>query len=101
MTKPDAHRACQTTAEREQLALVLKAQWSEAELQFARLFYFKNGRDHPTPASYRCAIADLVGHYRGLHPVELQTIRRTPPKSCRAHEGQMVGAHLWGVDALC
>jgi hypothetical protein len=63
----DAHRACQTTKEREQLALVLKARWTEAELsEYARLFYFRNGRDYPTAVSYRRAIADLAGHYRGL-----------------------------------
>ena len=32
-----------------------------AELhEFARLYYFKNGRDYPTPASYRRAIADIA-----------------------------------------
>lgn len=61
----DAHRACRTPAEHAQLALVLRAQWTSAELyEYARLYYFKNGRDYPTPASYRRAIADLAGHYR-------------------------------------
>jgi hypothetical protein len=60
----DAHRACRTPAELEQLALVLRARWTSAELhEYARLYYFKNGRDYPTPASYRRAIADLAGHY--------------------------------------
>jgi hypothetical protein len=60
----DARRACRTPAEREQLALVQRAQWTSAELQeFTRLYYFKNGRDYPTPSSYRRAIADLARHY--------------------------------------
>jgi hypothetical protein len=63
----DAHRACRTATEREQLALVLKARWTSSELsEFARLHYFKNGRDYPTPSSYRRAIASLAGHYSGL-----------------------------------
>jgi hypothetical protein len=63
----DARRACRTTEEREQLALVLRARWTSAELQeYARLYYFKNGRDYPTPSSYRRAIADLARHYHGM-----------------------------------
>jgi hypothetical protein len=63
----DAHKACRTPAEHEQLTLVLKARWTSAELsEYARLYYFKNGRDYPTPTSYRRAIADLAGHYSGL-----------------------------------
>lgn len=63
----DAHRACRTITEREQLALVLKARWAPAELsEYARLFHFRNGKDNPTATSYRCAIADLAVHYRGL-----------------------------------
>jgi hypothetical protein len=63
----DARRACRTTTEHEQLALILRARWTSAELQeFARLFYFKNGRDYPTPSSYRRAIADLARHYHGM-----------------------------------
>src|ERR1700682_4834646 len=63
----DAHKACRTPAEHEQLALVLNARWTSAELsEFARLHYFKNGRDYPTPSSYRRAITDLAAHYRGL-----------------------------------
>jgi hypothetical protein len=63
----DAHKACRTPAQREQLALVLKARWTEPELhEFARLHYFKNGKDHPTPLSFRRALADLAVHYRGL-----------------------------------
>ena len=58
----DAHRACRTAAEREQLALVLKARWTEAELhEYARLYFFKNGRDYPTATSYRRAIKDIAG----------------------------------------
>jgi hypothetical protein len=53
-----AHRACNTTAEREQLALIIKARWTEEELQeFARLYCFRRGRDYPTAASYHHAIA--------------------------------------------
>jgi hypothetical protein len=63
----DARRACRTPAEREQLALVLKARWTSAELcEYARLFHFRNGKDYPTAMSYRRAIADLAVHYRGL-----------------------------------
>jgi hypothetical protein len=58
-----AHRACRTIKEREQLALVLKARWTEAELaEYARLFFFRNGKDYPTAASYRNAIADIAAH---------------------------------------
>jgi hypothetical protein len=63
----DARRACRTPTEREQLALVLKARWTSAELcEYARLFHFRNGKDYPTAMSYRRAIADLAVHYRGL-----------------------------------
>jgi hypothetical protein len=63
----DARRACRTTTEREQLALIRRARWTSAELQeFAGLYYFKNGRDYPTPSSYRRAIADLARHYHGM-----------------------------------
>ncbi len=63
----DARRACRNIKEREQLALVLKARWTGAELsEYARLFYFRNGKDYPTPMSYRRAIADLAAHYGGL-----------------------------------
>ena len=63
----EAQNACRTPAEREQLALVLKARWTEAELsEYARLFHFRNGKDYPTATSYRRAIADLAEHYRGL-----------------------------------
>ena len=62
-----AHRACKTDVEREQLALIMKAQWTEAELQeFARVYYFRNGKDFPTASSYRAAIDDLGEHYKGL-----------------------------------
>jgi hypothetical protein len=45
----------------------MKARWTEAELhEYARLFHFRNGKDYPTPAAYRCAIADLAAHYRGF-----------------------------------
>jgi hypothetical protein len=56
-----AHRACRNTTEREQLASVLKARWPEAVLQeYARLHFFKNGKDQPTATSYRRAIADIA-----------------------------------------
>src|SRR5450755_2936149 len=56
-----AHRACKTDVEREQLALIIKARWTEAELQeYARVYYFRNGKDNPTASSYRAAIADLA-----------------------------------------
>jgi hypothetical protein len=62
-----ANKACRTTKEREQLALVLRARWTPAELhEYARLYYFKNGRDYPTSVSYRLAIADLAQHYHGM-----------------------------------
>jgi hypothetical protein len=56
-----AHRACKTDVEREQLALIIKARWTEAELQeYARVYYFRNSKDYPTASSYRAAIADLA-----------------------------------------
>lgn len=55
-----ARRACKTEVEREQLALIIKARWTEVELQeYARLYCFKSGRDYPTAASYREAIAHI------------------------------------------
>lgn len=64
----DAQRACRTPAEHEQLALVMKARWTPAELhEFARLHYFRNGKDYATPTSYRRAIADLADTYRGFN----------------------------------
>jgi hypothetical protein len=49
----DARRACRNITEREQLALVLKARWTGAELsEYARLFYFRNGKDYPTSARH-------------------------------------------------
>ena len=63
----DARKACRTPVEREQLALVLKARWKPAEFhEFARLHFFKNGKDYPTALSYRRALANLAVHYRGL-----------------------------------
>ena len=45
----------------------MKAHWKGTELrEYARLFFFKNGKDYPTGTSYRRAIADLTAHYRGL-----------------------------------
>jgi hypothetical protein len=58
----DAHRACKTPTEREQLAAVVRAGWTEAELQeYARLFFFPNNKDYPTALSYRRAIKDIAG----------------------------------------
>jgi hypothetical protein len=63
----EAQRSCRTASEREQLALVLSARWTAQELhEFARLHYFKNGKDYPTASSYRRAIGDLANHYRGF-----------------------------------
>jgi len=74
----DAHKACRTTKEREQLAIFLKARWTEEELhEFARLFHFRNGKDYPTAASYRRAIADLVRHYRILGEIYAHPSDRT------------------------
>jgi hypothetical protein len=57
----DAHRACRNTIEREQLASVLRARWPATALhEYARLHFFKNGKDHPTATSYRRAIADIA-----------------------------------------
>jgi hypothetical protein len=62
-----AYRACKTDAQREQLELVMKSGWTEAELyEFARVYYFRNGKDTPTASSYRCAIAELGEHYQPL-----------------------------------
>jgi hypothetical protein len=59
-----AHRACKTAAEREQLELIMKARWTEAELQeFARVYYFRNAKDYPTAVSYCRAIAELGEYY--------------------------------------
>jgi hypothetical protein len=56
----EAHRACKTSADREKLSLIMKARWTEAELQeYARLYCFKSGRDYPTAASYRHAITHI------------------------------------------
>jgi hypothetical protein len=63
----DARRACRTPEAHAQLALIIDARWTEAELrEYARLFHFRNGKDYPTVASYQRAIADLGNHYRGL-----------------------------------
>ena len=63
----EARRACRTRAEREQLELVIKARWKPSELyEYARLYFFKNGKDYPTPVSYRLAIGGLARHYHGM-----------------------------------
>jgi hypothetical protein len=60
----DARKACRTPEDHEKLAKVMEAGWTSTELhEYARLYFFKNGRDYPTAASYRRAIADL---YRGM-----------------------------------
>jgi hypothetical protein len=60
----DARRACRTITEREDLALVLRAGWKSSELhEFARLHFFKDGKDYPTATSYRHAVGDLATHY--------------------------------------
>jgi hypothetical protein len=61
----DAHRACRTPAEREQLALVIRDGWTEGELhEYARLYYFRNNKDYPTAMSYRLAIATISANYQ-------------------------------------
>jgi hypothetical protein len=58
----EANKACRTPAEREQLALVVRAGWTSDELiEYARLYFFRNGRDYATPTSFRRAIADVAG----------------------------------------
>jgi hypothetical protein len=60
----DAQKACRTPAEREQLALVMKARWTPSELrEYARLYFFKNGKDYPTATSYRRAFADIFSSH--------------------------------------
>jgi hypothetical protein len=42
---------------------VIRDGWTPAELhEYARLYFFKNGRDYPTAQSYRRAIAYIVSH---------------------------------------
>jgi hypothetical protein len=73
----DARRACRTTIEHEQLTLIMRARWTSAELhEYARRYYFKNGRDYPTASSYRRAIADLARHYH------LMTYTDAKPSQC-------------------
>jgi hypothetical protein len=62
-----AHKACQTPEEREELAIVIQARWTEAELhEYARLFFFRNKKDYATPASLRRAILDVAGCVRWI-----------------------------------
>lgn len=57
----EARHACRTDAEREHLARVMNARWKPSELyEYARLYFFKNGKDYPTALSYRRAIADIA-----------------------------------------
>jgi len=61
----DAHRACRTPTEREQLAIVIRDGWTEAELhEYARLYFFPNNKDYPTALSYRRAIASISENYK-------------------------------------
>jgi hypothetical protein len=58
----EALKACRTSAEHDDLARVIDAGWKADELrEYARLFFFRNGRDFPTPTSYRRAITDVAG----------------------------------------
>ena len=58
----EAQRACRTPAERELLTKVVGGGWTPAELtEYARLYFFRNARDYPTPTSYRRAIEDISG----------------------------------------
>jgi hypothetical protein len=62
-----AHRACRTHLEREQLAEIIQAGWTEAELhEYARLFFFPNKKDYPTALSYRRAIEDVAGSIKWM-----------------------------------
>lgn len=92
----EAQRACRTPTEREQLALVQKAGWKPAQLhELARLLYFKNGKDYPTPTSYRRALEDLSETYRALaYPDALLADCRT--RSCTSgwwHSADAVRSH--------
>ena len=65
-----AHRACHTPLEREQLAEVIQAGWAEAELyEYARLFFFPNNKDYPTPLSYRRAIKSIASYQKWMPPL--------------------------------
>jgi hypothetical protein len=65
-----AHRACRTPLEREQLAEVIQAGWTEAELhEYARLFFFPNSKDYPTLLSYRRAIKSIAGYQKWMPPL--------------------------------
>jgi len=79
-TRPDftdARRACRTPAEQEQLAKVIAAGWTSAELhEYSRLFFFKNHRDYPTPVSYRRALSDIAGSYSNARICESATLWR-------------------------
>lgn len=62
-----ARRACRTPAEHEQLAQVIKSGWTEAELhEYARLYFFRNGRDYPTPRRTATPQRTLQAVVRGL-----------------------------------
>ena len=63
----DAHRACGTSVEREQLAAVIRDGWSEDELrEFARRYFFPNNKDYPTALSYRRAVTSIAENYKPL-----------------------------------
>lgn len=67
----DARKACRTPAERERLALVIAAGWtSDGLAEYARLFFFRNGKDYPTPTSYRRAIEDIANASAWREPDE-------------------------------
>lgn len=64
LTFANARRACRTITEREDLALVLRAGWTSSELhEYARLYFFRDGKDYPTATSYRRAVGTLAAHY--------------------------------------
>jgi hypothetical protein len=57
----DARKACRTPEDHEKLGKVIEAGWTSAELhEYARLYFFRNGRDYPTPTSYLRAIYDVA-----------------------------------------
>ena len=56
----DARKACKTIGDREALGLVIGNGWTPEELaEFARVCFFRNGKDYPTARSYRDAIRKI------------------------------------------
>jgi hypothetical protein len=58
----DARNACKTIEDRTALGKVIAAGWSPEEVhEFARVCFFRTGKDQPTPKSYREAIHKIAG----------------------------------------